>query len=49
MERAWVPWETLLKIADGIAYGSWWGKFGQSIEETEDAYVAGNVVHLLDS
>ncbi len=33
-------------IAAGIAYGSWWSMIGRYIEETDDAYVAGNVVQI---
>jgi membrane fusion protein, multidrug efflux system len=32
--------------AAGIAYGSWWGLVGRYLEETDDAYVAGNVVQI---
>lgn len=32
--------------AAGIAYGGWWGLVGRYVEETDDAYVAGNVVQI---
>jgi membrane fusion protein, multidrug efflux system len=32
--------------ATGIIYGSWWGLVGRYVEETDDAYVAGNVVQI---
>jgi len=32
--------------AAGIAYGSWWALIGRYVEETDDAYVAGNVVQI---
>lgn len=35
-----------LFVAAGIAYGSWWGLIGRFVEETDDAYVAGNVVQI---
>ncbi|MEJ2453136.1 MAG: HlyD family efflux transporter periplasmic adaptor subunit [Candidatus Thiodiazotropha sp.] len=35
-----------LFITAGIAYGSWWGLIGRYVEETDDAYVAGNVVQI---
>jgi membrane fusion protein (multidrug efflux system) len=35
-----------LFIAAGSAYGGWWGLVGRYAEETDDAYVAGNVVQI---
>jgi membrane fusion protein, multidrug efflux system len=32
--------------AAGIAYGSWWWLVGRYVEETDDAYVSGNVVQI---
>jgi membrane fusion protein (multidrug efflux system) len=32
--------------AAGIAYGGWWYLVGRYVEETDDAYVAGNVVQI---
>jgi len=35
-----------LFAAAGIAYGGWWSLIGRYFEETDDAYVAGNVVQI---
>jgi membrane fusion protein, multidrug efflux system len=35
-----------LFAAAGIGYGAWWGMIGRYVQETDDAYVAGNVVQI---
>jgi membrane fusion protein (multidrug efflux system) len=37
---------TAIFTAGGITYGSWWSLVGRYVEETDDAYVAGNVVQI---
>jgi membrane fusion protein, multidrug efflux system len=37
---------TVIFVATGIGYASWWNLFGRYVEETDDAYVAGNVVQI---
>ena len=37
---------TILFLILGIAYGTWWYMFARHFENTDDAYVAGNVVQV---